>query len=101
MSTMTSKIPVLVSPGIAMGSAIFGINLYNMKRSPIYLMNDAINNGKIFAGCIAKGCIYGAFYPFALVGISLSIFETGDTFENHFVPFSKYGHKLNNLEKGL
>ena len=82
-------------PGVIFGSSIFLTNVYNYKKSPVYIPNDNTNTLRIVGFSSMTGCLYGLFYPLGIAKIVLDIFphsytEAGVNVENHFIPYSTY-----------
>ena len=82
-----------VTPACLFGSSIGAFNLYNMKQSPVYNPPCNINQARIVGMCGIKGFIYGFCMPISACGVCFDLIYSGERFEEHFVPFSKYGNR--------
>jgi hypothetical protein len=88
---MSKLIKAFVSPGLAMSVSICAINLYNMKRSPIY-ENDGSANARIVGGILVKSALYSTLWPITGSMIAYDIHTEAKDVDRHFIPFSVYGH---------
>lgn len=75
-----------------MSATIFGINLANMKKSPIYDTSDPLCKYRIIATSSIKGFVYGMTFPFSTIFIALSI-DSKEAFSHHFIPNSVYNSR--------
>lgn len=73
------------------GTFIFLANLYNYKKSPVYIYGTSNIEIKILSMSLFKGFIYGSVYPFSLTCMSIKFFFNADSIDKHFIPFSVYG----------
>lgn len=79
------------------GATIFGLNVYNIKKSPEWELSRGYSRTYQFTILITlKSMLYGMFYPIALSNILLDTFSEKRTQDvkqdvtRHFIPFSTY-----------
>ena len=75
-----------IKPSYVVGASIFGTNLINCKKSPMYIDEDSWYQLSIIS--LIKGTIYGFAWPVSGAGIVLSACSSNDRFNRHFIPGS-------------
>lgn len=86
-----------LTPGFLMGGTVGVANLMNWNQSPLYKYQEEHGYRsslklRAFFGLGLKSWVYGTFWPFACFGIVSDIFDASNSFDSHFVLFSKYGN---------
>lgn len=84
------------APEYIVGTAIAGINLYNIRLKK---QQDGLSQARFAAVSLMKGYIYGSFWPVSVLGIGYHAVIDGRYFKNHFIPLSVYGSKEDNEER--
>jgi len=81
-------------PGFTTGLVIGGLNLLNINKSPLVAATNT-KFGYFQAASISavKGTIYGFFWPFSWIGMTLSVCESD--WNRHFIPGSKTTININ------
>jgi hypothetical protein len=89
------------------GGFITVANGINMYQSPLYQEKKVLGwfgikqtrmiEFRIISCCVLKGFIYKLFFPISILGPILAIFAEDDSFETHFIPFSRH-NKFPTLE---
>lgn len=75
------------------GILITNINMYNIKKSPLYRENyiSVIN---LIGVSISKGIVYGIFFPFSIIELIRNATHLCYECSKHFIPSWKYNHKF-------
>lgn len=81
---------------VAFGTGIAGINIFNIKKSPIYQRDhktDPLVEVRLGLLSIFKGGMYGVFMPINIIYVTRQFIENSPEIGNHFVPRSSGGKK--------
>lgn len=83
---------------IGFGATIFGINMLNYRRSPVYKPWDPLNFIRILFASGIKGTVYSFFFPVPIIDMIFH-FNNEEQFNRHFIPLSVYGLKDEKQDK--